>query len=149
MRARLAVVGAIGALAVLFSGGWTAAADGENSVTVAPTGDIAKDGTVTLSGTYRCDSEAASGTASGTVLNASITNGSGSSSVGSSQPATCDGEEHSWTATGRPYQSVAAGPVQVEASLIHLSWQGSLIPQTDVLADQPQTSTLVADAPRS
>ncbi len=144
MRARLAVVGAIGALAVLFSGGWTAAADDGNSVTVAPTGGIAKDGTVTLNGTYRCDSSASYGT----VVNATITDGSMTSSVGSSQPATCDGHEHTWTSTGVPYQPVTAGPVRVEASLIHLSWQGSLIPETDVLAVQPQTSTLVADSPR-
>ncbi|QMU71152.1 DUF6299 family protein [Streptacidiphilus sp. P02-A3a] len=143
MRARLAVVGAIGALAVLFSGGWTAAAaDGENSVTVAPSGGIAKDGTVTLTGTYRCDSSVGYGT----VVNVLVTDGSNTSSVGSSRLVSCDGAEHTWTAIGQPYQSVAAGPIRVEATLIHLSWQGSLIPRTDVLADQQQTSTLV---PRS
>jgi len=145
MRVRLAVVGAVGALAVLIPGGWTAAADDGNTVAVAPTGGIAKDGTVTLTGTYRC--EPSSGP--GTVVNSSVTDGTDTSSVGGSVPATCDGEVHTWTATGRPYLPVGAGPVRAEASLIHLSWQGSLIPQTDVLANQPQTVTLVPDSPRS
>jgi Family of unknown function (DUF6299) len=147
MRVRLAVVCAIGALAALVVGPVpSASADGENAVTVAPTGTVAKDGTVTLSGTYRCSPDAAYGT----VVNGSITDGQETSSVGGSVPATCDGYEHTWTAQGRPYLPAPAGPVRAEAALVHLTWQSSsLVPQVDVLADQPQDTVLVPERPHS
>jgi hypothetical protein len=147
MRVRLAVVCAVGALAVLVAGPLpSASADGDNAVTVAPTGTVAKDGTVTLTGTYRCSPDAQYGT----VVNGSITDGHETSSVGGSVPATCDGYEHTWTAQGRPYLPAQAGPIRTEAALVHLTWQSSsLIPQVDVLADQPQDTTLVPESARS
>ncbi|MBC3841456.1 hypothetical protein GXW82_17630 [Streptacidiphilus sp. 4-A2] len=110
------------------------------------TGTIAKDGTVTLSGTYRCSSDEAYGT----VVSTSVTSGTETSSVGSSVQAVCDGQEHNWTSQGRPYLPVQAGPVQAQASLIHLSWSsGSLIPATDLLAQQPQNTVLKAESAHS
>lgn len=149
MRARLAVVGvlgAIGALTLLATGPATAVADdtdggqGANVVTVDPTGTLAADGTVTLSGTYVCSPS----TGYGTVVNTALLTDNESSSIGSSLPATCDGAKHTWTNHGRPVQSVQAGPARVDASLVHVDWQSaSLIPRVDQMADQPQTITLV------
>ena len=147
MRVRLAVACAVGALAVLVAGPVSSAsADGENSVTVAPIGTVAKDGTVTLTGTYRCSPDAGYGT----VVNASVTDGHDTSSVGGSVPATCDGYDHTWTAQGTPYLPASVGRVRTEASLVHVDWQSSsLIPRVDVLADQPQDTLLLPESRRS
>ncbi|MDH6132156.1 hypothetical protein P3T37_001541 [Kitasatospora sp. MAA4] len=138
MRGRLAVVGVIGALAVSVAGPAFGATDGANAVTVAPTGVIAADGTVTLSGTYHCSPSAAHGT----VVDTSLSTGSVTSNIGNGVPAVCDGLEHPWTTSGRPYQPVAAGPAQVRATMVHLAPGSSLIPNITFLADQPQTVVL-------
>ena len=134
MRGRLAVVGVIGALAVSVAGPAFGATGGANAVTVAPTGVIASDGTVTLSGTYHCSSSVAHGT----LIDTSLTMGSVTSNIGNGVPAVCDGLEHPWTTSGRPYTPAVAGPAQVRATMVHLSPGGSLIPNITFLADQPQ-----------
>ncbi|WP_035802963.1 DUF6299 family protein [Kitasatospora mediocidica] len=138
MRGRLAVAGVIGALAVSVAGPAFGATGGGNAVTVAPTGVIAADGTVTLSGTYHCSPSMAHGT----VIDTSLTTGSVTSNIGNGVPTVCDGLEHNWAASGRPYQAAVPGPAQVRASMVHLSPGSSIIPNISFLADQPQMVTL-------
>ncbi|MGN3960218.1 DUF6299 family protein [Streptomyces sp. WAC8370] len=110
------------------------------SVTVDPVGRIAADGSVTLTGTYRC------------------TGGTGpvfvSSSVSQSDPsvrygvggtrAVCDGLEHRWANTGTPDQVVLKpGAAQVEATLMELRPMG-IVPLPSFHARQTQDVTLTA-----
>ncbi|MGA5438139.1 DUF6299 family protein [Streptomyces griseoincarnatus] len=91
-------------------------------VTVDPEGRIASDGTVTLTGTYRC----VAGT--GLVYISSSVNQSTPNvnyGIGGSV-AVCDGAEHRWQNSGKaPQNALKAGPAKVEATLLEL--RGSLI----------------------
>ncbi|NEA97690.1 DUF6299 family protein [Streptomyces sp. SID13726] len=116
-----------------------ASADPYETVTVDPVGRIADDGTVTLSGTYRC------------------TGGTGpvfvSSSVGQRSPsvrqgiggtrAVCDGAEHVWENTGKPTSgALEPGAAHVEATLMELSPQGGLpLPRFHAAEQQDITLT--------
>ncbi|MFE2461758.1 DUF6299 family protein [Streptomyces sp. NPDC059402] len=110
------------------------------SVTVDPIGRIAADGSVTLSGTYRC------------------TGGTGpvfvSSSVSQSDPsvrygiggthAVCDGLEHRWVNTGTPDSVVLEpGAAHVEATLMELRPMG-IVPLPSFHARQVRDVTLTA-----
>ncbi|MEU6674183.1 DUF6299 family protein [Streptomyces sp. NPDC046853] len=102
----------------------TPAAAGPNeSVTVNPTGRIASDGTVTLSGTYRCTS------GTGPVFVSSSMaqdNPRVRHSIGGTR-ATCDGKPHAWTNTGRPSLSTPRpGTVNVEATVMELDLRSGL-----------------------
>lgn len=68
------------------------------SVTVDPTGRIAADGSVTLSGTYRCTGGSGPVFVSSTV---SQSDPSARFGVGGTR-AVCDGLEHRWVNTGTP-----------------------------------------------
>ncbi|MFB9465295.1 DUF6299 family protein [Streptomyces cinereospinus] len=100
-----------------------AAADSRESVTVDPTGRITPDGTITLTGTYRC----VGGT--GPVFLSTSVHQSDPSvrhGIGGSR-AVCDGQEHRFANTGRPRDRVlTAGPAHVEATLMELRPQGVL-----------------------
>ncbi|GGX71863.1 DUF6299 family protein [Streptomyces fructofermentans] len=93
------------------------------TVTVDATGRVAPDGTITLSGTYRC----VGGT--GPVF-VSSSLGQGDSEVrkgvgGTS--AVCDGAEHRWTNTDRAEPGrFEPGPARVEATLMELRPSGGL-----------------------
>ena len=124
MSVRPALAAAAGAaLFLLAAPALPASADPYETVTVDPVGRIAADGTVTLSGTYRC------------------TGGTGpvfvSSSVGQRSPsvrhgiggtrAVCDGVEHGWENSGRPTPgALEPGQARVEATLMELRPQGGL-----------------------
>ncbi|MEU4659207.1 DUF6299 family protein [Streptomyces sp. NPDC023723] len=90
------------------------------SVTVDPAGRIAPDGTVTLSGTYRCD-------AGGPVfVSSSVSQDAGAvrHGIGGTR-AVCDGLEHPWVNSARPAagpagETLKPGPAQVEATLMEL-----------------------------
>lgn len=72
-----------------------AAAEPDETVTIAATGRVADDGTITLSGTYRCVA------GSGPVfVSSSIQQEGRRQSVGGTR-AVCDGAQHSWTNTDR------------------------------------------------
>jgi hypothetical protein len=118
-----------------------ATADPYETVTVHPVGRIADDGTVTLSGTYRC------------------TGGTGpvfvSSSVGQDSPsvrhgiggtrALCDGLDHPWENTGKPSPgALKPGQARVEATLMELSPDAG-IPLPRFHALQRQDITLTED----
>lgn len=117
----------------------TASADPYETVTVDPTGRVAEDGTVTLSGTYRC----VGGTGPVFV----------SSSVGQNSPtvrhgiggtrAVCDGAEHRWENSGKTSpDALAPGAAQVEATLMELHPQGGLpLPRFHATRQQMVTLT--------
>ena len=117
----------------------TASADPYETVTVDPTGRIAPDGTVTLSGTYRCLGS------TGPVFV--------SSSVGQSDPqirhgiggtqAVCDGVEHSWENSGKTSpDALTPGTAQVEATVMELAPQGGLpLPRFHAVQRQDITLT--------
>ncbi|MEU9167526.1 DUF6299 family protein [Streptomyces sp. NPDC048420] len=140
MPVRPALAAAAGAVLFLLAvPASPAGADPYESVTVDPLGRIAEDGTVTLSGTYRC------------------TGGTGpvfvSSSVGQSSPsvrhgiggtrAVCDGVEHVWENTGKTTPgALEPGAARVEATLMELSLQGGLpLPRFHATGQQDITLT--------
>ncbi|MFI0812367.1 DUF6299 family protein [Streptomyces echinatus] len=124
MPVRPAVATALGAAALLCAAVGPAGADPSELITVDPVGLIASDGTVTLSGSYRC----VGGT--GPVLV--------SSSLGQADPglrhgiggstARCDGAEHRWANSGKASPEVLkAGAARVEATLMELRPSGILV----------------------
>ncbi|GGW80712.1 hypothetical protein GCM10010503_67690 [Streptomyces lucensis JCM 4490] len=121
MRVRPALAAVLGAAALLCAAVGTAGADPAESITVDSTGVIAPDGTVVLSGTYRC----AAGT--GPVLvSASVSQSDPLHKypVGGSE-ARCDGAEHRWQNTGKVFpEALGAGPAHVEATLMELRPSG-------------------------
>ncbi|MFI9154119.1 DUF6299 family protein [Streptomyces sp. NPDC053367] len=136
-RSRLGI--AAGAALLLAVPAGSATADSYESVTVDPTGRIAPDGTVTLTGTYRC------------------TGGTGpvfvSSSIGQGRPsvrhgiggtaALCDGAEHRWENSGRPsYATLEPGAALVEATVMELDPSAGL-PMPRFHAARQQEVTLV------
>ncbi|MEU6506246.1 MULTISPECIES: DUF6299 family protein [Streptomyces] len=133
MPVRPALAAALGAAALLCAAAVPAGADPAETVTVDPTGSIAADGTVTLSGTYRC----LSGT--GPVLV--------SSSVSQSDPrvkhgiggsaARCDGAEHRWQNSGKvSLETLKAGAAHVQATLLEMRPAGiALMPVFHAIDD--------------
>ncbi|MFE9923146.1 DUF6299 family protein [Streptomyces sp. NPDC005774] len=107
------------------------------TVTVDSGGLIADDGTVTLSGTYRCLD------ASGPVLvGSSVHQGTAHTWYGvGGTLAVCDGETHEWENTGRvPSEALEAGTADVEATLIELrSVDGLLLPVFHAVQQQEVT----------
>ncbi|MGV9939615.1 DUF6299 family protein [Streptomyces sp. NPDC003401] len=101
----------------------TATADPSESVTVDPVGRIAADGTVTLSGTYRCVGS------SGPVFVSSSVRHEDSTAqypVGGTR-AVCDGAEHRWVNTGGTApEPIEPGAVRVEVTLMELRATGGL-----------------------
>ncbi|WP_399890444.1 DUF6299 family protein [Streptomyces sp. BBFR51] len=113
---------------------------GTESVTVDPTGRIAADGTVTLTGTYRCTP------GSGAVFVSSSVSQSDQSvryGVGGTR-AVCDGIEHRWANTGTPSaDALKPGAAHVEATLMELRAMGGL-PLPSFHARHGQDVTLIA-----
>jgi hypothetical protein len=87
------------------------------SVTVDQAGRITEDGTITLSGTYRCTG------GTGPVFVSSMVSQSRSSvqyGVGGTR-AVCDGQEHRWVNTGTfDTDDLKPGAAHVEATLMEL-----------------------------
>ncbi|CAL9586740.1 DUF6299 family protein [Streptomyces sp. enrichment culture] len=139
MKYRSLLGAAAAAALLLATPAGAAAADPSESVTVDAVGTIAADGTVTLSGTYRCHGNR------GPVYV--------SSSLGQSRPnvrygiggtsAVCDGAEHRWTNTGKPMPGeVKPGAARVEATVMELDPSAGLpLPRFHAL--QQQEITLV------
>ncbi|MFB7657204.1 MULTISPECIES: DUF6299 family protein [unclassified Streptomyces] len=110
------------------------------SVTVDRTGRVAADGTVTLSGTYRCTD------ATGAVfVSSSLRQGDSSvrHGIGGTR-AVCDGEEHRWVNTGTPSaDAFKPGKAHVEATLMELRTTSGL-PLPSFHARKDQDVKLVA-----
>ncbi|MFF9062443.1 DUF6299 family protein [Streptomyces sp. NPDC014882] len=118
----------------------TAAADPSESVTVDRVGRIAADGTVTLTGTYRCVSS------SGPVfVGSSVARGDAATRYGiGGTRAVCDGVAHRWVNTGKPGPDpVEPGAARVEATLMELRPTGGL-PLPHLHAADAEDVTLTA-----
>ncbi|MDH6119037.1 DUF6299 family protein [Kitasatospora sp. GAS204B] len=112
---------------------------GGGAVAVDAVGTVGSDGTVTLSGSYRCL------TGGAVFVSSSLRIGDQSRSIGNGTRATCDGSPHRWSSQEKPYALDARpGPARVEATLVHLT-EGPLVPMPEFLAVQQQDITLVAD----
>jgi hypothetical protein len=99
-----------------------AAAEGE-TVTVDRTARLAADGTVTLSGTYRCLGNTGPAFVSSSVgqKSPSVRHGIGGTR------AVCDGVEHRWENTGTvDAGALEPGAAHVEATVMELHPQGGL-----------------------
>lgn len=113
------------ALLLLLAPSAVALSDPYDEVTVDPTGYVAADGTVTLSGTYRCMSAAGPVFVSSSVSqgDSQVRHGIGGTS------AVCDGVEHRWTnSEKRTPGTLAPGAAHVEATLMELSATGLPLP---------------------
>ncbi|MFD8807223.1 DUF6299 family protein [Streptomyces sp. NPDC059597] len=118
MLVRPALAAVLGAAALLCAVAAPAAvAAPSESVTVDPVAAIDEDGTVTLSGTYRCLSATGSAFVSSSIDqdDSRVRYGIGGTR------ATCDGALHHWTNSGQvPDDALRAGPAHVEATVTEL-----------------------------
>ncbi|MFI2205997.1 DUF6299 family protein [Streptomyces sp. NPDC020192] len=138
MPVRPALVAALGAAALLCVAAAPAGADPSETVTVDPTGSLAADGTVTLSGTYRC----LPGT--GPVFVSSGLSQSDSRvkhGIGGST-AQCDGAEHRWQNSGKvSSENLKDGNAHVQATLMEMRPSGfpPVLPVFHAVDDQDIT----------
>ena len=138
MRSALGTAAGAALLLLAAAPATTASADSYETVTVDPTGRIAPDGTVTLSGTYRCLGNSGPAYVSSSVSQGdpSVRHGIGGTS------AVCDGVEHSWENSGKPSSDpLTPGAARVEATVMELSSGGGL-PLPRFHAAQHQDITL-------
>ncbi|MET7288459.1 DUF6299 family protein [Streptomyces sp. NPDC005573] len=139
MSVRPALAAAFGAAALLAALAAPAGAAPAETVTVDPTARIAADGTVTLSGTYRCLPGTGPVLISSSVsqADARVKHGIGGSG------ARCDGAEHRWENTGKvTSETLAPGTAHVEATLMELRPAG-IAPLPVLHATENQDVTLV------
>ncbi|MFI7502385.1 DUF6299 family protein [Streptomyces sp. NPDC049687] len=129
------------ALFLLAVPGQAATAGPSETVTVAPAARITADGTVTLTGTYRCVGSTGPVFVSSSVRQDPSTTRYG---VGGSR-ALCDGAVHTWQNTGKaPQDALKAGPVHVESTLLELEPRGGLpLPRFHAVQRQDVTLTQV------
>ncbi|GAA2343783.1 DUF6299 family protein [Streptomyces kunmingensis] len=127
-RLRPALGAFVGASLLLAAPAASAAPDASTAgpnefVTVDPAGKVASDGSVTLSGTYRCVQSSGL-----TFVSSSVRQGSSLVRHGiGGTPAICDGNEHRWENTGKTSGgAVKAGAVEVEATVMELRLQHGL-----------------------
>ncbi|ANP50110.1 hypothetical protein J2Z21_001184 [Streptomyces griseochromogenes] len=124
MPLRPALSAVFGAAALLCAAVGPAAAAPSESVTVDPTGVIASDGTVTLSGTYRCSGATGLAFVSSSIAQSEpgVTHGIGGTL------AECDGAEHHWENSGKispnPFK---AGKAHVQATVTELRPGGIML----------------------
>lgn len=138
-RPRLGALGAVAAALLLAAPAAPATADPSETVTVDPAGRLAADGTVMLSGTYRCTG--ATGVA---FVSSSVGQGSSTTQQGiGGTRAVCDGAEHRWVNTGLPSaEALRAGPARVEATVTELAPSGLLLlPRFHAVSRQDVTLT--------
>jgi hypothetical protein len=147
MPVRPALAAALGAVALLCTAATPATAapaaarpggtDPAESITVDHTGRIASDGTITLSGSYRCT--AGTGpvfvTSSLSQRDPHVRNGIGGS------VAQCDGAEHRWQNSGTVDSEVfKAGRAHVQATLMEMRPVGIVpLPAFHAVTDQDVT----------
>ncbi|MER6349060.1 DUF6299 family protein [Streptomyces sp. NPDC001595] len=115
-------VAAVAALA-LAAPATPATADVTETITVDQVGRIAADGTLTLSGTYRC-----TGATGPVFVSSSVAQSDGSvrQGIGGSR-AVCDGLTRVWQNSAKPLPStLKAGAAQVEAVLMELNTASGL-----------------------
>lgn len=114
----------------------TASTTDAETVTVDRTVRQAADGTVTISGTYRC-----TGATGAVFISSAISQGDSdeTQSIGGTR-AVCDGGTHRWTNRGTAYHTFAHGRAHVQAIITELVPQGILlVPAFHALRDQDVT----------
>ncbi|WP_353051295.1 DUF6299 family protein [Streptomyces sp. Caat 7-52] len=124
MPVRPVIAGALGAAALLCAAVGPAGADPSELITVDSVGLIASDGTVTLSGSYRCLGGTGPVLVSSSLSQADpgLKHGIGGST------ARCDGAEHRWENSGKASpEALKAGAARVEATLMELRPSGILV----------------------
>ncbi|PWI14922.1 hypothetical protein DI272_12685 [Streptomyces sp. Act143] len=122
------------------AGASASAADSFETVTVDPTGTLAENGTVTLSGTYRCLGNTGPAFVSSSVgqKSPSVRHGIGGTR------AVCDGAEHRWENTGKvDPDALEPGAAHVEATVMELNQESGGLPLPRFHAAQQQDVTLV------
>lgn len=114
---------AIGGALLTAATGPVGAADVQ-AVSAAPTGTVSTDGTVTLSGTYRCSPLSDPGPV---FVSSTVGAGERRHGIGGTA-ATCDGVERTWVNQDKPVHGalMAPGPAEVEATLVHLDTRSGL-----------------------
>ncbi len=124
MPVRPALAAVLGAAALLCAAVGPAAADPSELITVDPAGRLAPDGTVTLSGTYRC-----TGGTGPVLVSSSVSQGDPGLRHGiGGSVAQCDGAEHRWEHSGKASPEVLkTGAAQVEATLTELRPSGIVV----------------------
>ncbi|MEO3974741.1 DUF6299 family protein [Streptomyces sp. CAU 1734] len=133
----LSAAGIAAALAAGLLPGTASAQFTPDTVTIAPAGRIARDGTLTLSGTYRCSS-----LRSGVVLiGAEATQGKKRAGTDGTV-ATCDNRVHSWRNSGHPLKKFSTGGADGRATLIELDTSHGLIPLPVILNSHSRRLTL-------
>ncbi|MEU9997962.1 DUF6299 family protein [Streptomyces sp. NPDC050848] len=128
MRIRLAL--SLGSLLVAAAAG-TAHAGPADALSVDAYGTVAADGTVTLSGTYRCLDDSA-----GPVfVSTTLVQKDRSAGIGGTR-AVCDGQVHDWSNSGVVKEpAYRTGAAQVKATLMQLTPSGPLgVPMPGFLA---------------
>ncbi|MFF6948025.1 DUF6299 family protein [Streptomyces iakyrus] len=142
MRVRPLLGTATGAALLLLAGPAPATASAlapTGSVTVDAVGRIAADGTVTLSGTYRC-----AGSSGPVYVGSSVSQGASTTRYGiGGTRAVCDGAEHRWVNSGRTGSTaLVAGAAHVQATVMELrSFGGLPLPVFHAVQDQDVTLT--------
>jgi hypothetical protein len=143
MRLRPLLGAATGAALLLLGGATaapaTAAPTPDDAVTVDSVGRITADGTVTLSGTYRCQ-----GSSGPVFVSSSVSQGASTTRYGiGGTRAVCDGAQHRWVNTGRPTPgALVPGAAHVEATLMELrTFSGLPLPHFHAVQDRAVTLT--------
>ncbi|MEU5086158.1 DUF6299 family protein [Streptomyces sp. NPDC021356] len=139
VRSALGALGLAAAALLLGAPATSAATAADETVTVDPTARLAADGTVTLSGTYRCTG------ASGPVFVSSALsrrNPITRYGIGGTR-AVCDGAVHTWANTGTPADALEPGAAHVQATVMELTTQGGLplMPRFHAVAEQDVSLT--------
>ncbi|MCI3928524.1 DUF6299 family protein [Streptomyces sp. AN091965] len=124
MRVRLALGAAANTLLIAGLAAATPAHAGRfDDLTVNGTGTVAADGTITLSGTYRCLPDGSPGPV---FVSSTLVQGDESTGIGGTH-AVCDGQVREWTnsskGTGSRYER---GEATVRAHLMKLSTKSGL-----------------------
>ncbi|MFI9203437.1 DUF6299 family protein [Streptomyces sp. NPDC053048] len=103
-----------------------------NTFTIDRTARLAPDGTITLTGTYRCTVVAQP---AGTVyVGSNIRQGGITHGIGGSVAA-CDGKEHRWRNSALPYRTrYRPGPARADGTLMQFKKDKSGIPLPHFLA---------------
>ncbi|MCF2530345.1 DUF6299 family protein [Yinghuangia soli] len=128
VRVLVACCAAAAALPFQFVGAAEASSP-RDFVALAETGAIAEDGTVTLSGTYRC----APGRQGAVFVSSKLIQADGGSGIGGSF-ADCDGRAHQWSNKGKPATAATPGAARGEATLLRMDTSRGLIPIPSILA---------------
>ncbi|MGW6462229.1 DUF6299 family protein [Streptomyces sp. NPDC055078] len=128
---RIATLSSVSVAAVLTAAVMSGAAQarfGPDSVTIDPTGRIAKNGVITLSGSYRCSSPG-----SGPVLIGARAVQGDARADADGAVARCDGRVHTWRESGRGKGTFVVGGARGEATLLRLDTSRSFVPLPVIL----------------